>query len=495
MKLKNLIKNISLVFIFLAMILSCQNYTKIENSDMYHYWVEHYLQNANDDEYTRVDIEKESVLGYESEVKYTSTTGNYYKGFIVQPITPMEIANDGSTVVKIYYDRRIITLKLDLDGGEGTTEIRGRYGATVTAPTAPTKAGYIFAGWSNSWSNELPSTFPSQGETYTAQWVKLYTITYDLAGGSWENGFTPTKVCKENTEIILPTFVNTKKENYIFAGWYDENGDRIKPIPSDTAENITITAKWAKTPPEGFAFVQGATTKDKKIIPNLYVCDHEVTQAEYEEYCSYTYTDDANRTPSSRYGVGDNYPAYNVSWFDTLVYCNKRSIAEGLTPCYTINSSTDPADWGDIPYLSSHENLASWETVACDFTANGYRLPTSDEWVYAASGGNVLFGTQYTYAGSDIIDEVAWYQDNSGSKAHEVKGKKPNDFGLYDMSGNVWEWCWWEYNDDLCMNFGGSWNRSAEYCTVSPFDYQFANAYFRYYNTIGFRVVRTAIVE
>ena len=140
--------------------------------------------------------------------------------------------------------------------------------------------------------------------------------------------------------------------------------------------------------------------------------------------------------------------------------------------------------------------MASWETVACDFTANGYRLPTSDEWVYAASGGNVLFGTQYTYAGSDIIDEVAWYKDNSGSKAHEVKGKKPNEFGLYDMSGNVREWDWgYPFNTIYKrMNFGGSWNSSAEYCTVSRFGYQFANAYYCSWD-IGFRVVRTAIVE
>ena len=72
---------------------------------------------------------------------------------------------------------------------------------------------------------------------------------------------------------------------------------------------------------------------------------YEVTQAEYEKYCSYTGTD----SPSSSYGDGDNYPAYYVSWYDALVYCNKRSMAEGLTPCYSISDSTDPEDWGAVP--------------------------------------------------------------------------------------------------------------------------------------------------
>ena len=258
---------------------------------------------------------------------------------------------------------------------------------------------------------------------------------------------------------------------------------------------------------EDFVYVKGATItgaitasgyttsdifKDGKTltVPNLYVCDHEVTQAEYEKYCTYG----SYCSPSSTYGDGDNYPAYYVSWFDALVYCNKRSIAEGLTPCYTINSSTDPDDWGSIPDSTYHENWSSWWAVTCDFTANGYRLPTEAEGEYAARGGNELSGYQYKYAGSDIIDEVAWYYtDNSDRKTHTVKSKKANGLGLYDMSGNVWEWCWDSYGSDYRYARGGSWLSSADDCTVSS---KFCGIAYRN-NTyhIGFRVVRTAIAE
>ena len=249
MKLKNLTKNISLIFIFLAMILSCQ-YGPIteEEEKYYYYWVEHYLQNIDDDdEYTRADIEKESVYKYESEVKYTSATAKYSEGFIVHPITQMKIANDESTVVKIYYDRKRITLTLDLDGGEGTTEIRGRYGATVTAPTAPTKAGYIFAGW----DPELPSTFPETSGLsnfpwghYTAKWKDTTKITYNLNGGQWAYGFTPEVERKLGTKISLPSVPDIKKTNYTFDGWYDKNGDKIIEISSDTTTDVTVTAQW-----------------------------------------------------------------------------------------------------------------------------------------------------------------------------------------------------------------------------------------------------------
>ena len=247
--------------------------------------------------------------------------------------------------------------------------------------------------------------------------------------------------------------------------------------------------------PANFVYVQGATItgaitasgyttsnifKDGKTVTvgDFYMCDHEVTQAEYTKYCSYGET-------TLDKGSGDNYPAYCVNWYDALVYCNKRSIAEGLTPCYTISDSTDPDDWGTIPTSGD----STWDSVTCDFTANGYRLPTEQEWEYAARGGNGLTGYQYEYAGSNTIGDVAWYNDNSGRKTYEVKSKKANGLGLYDMSGNVWEWCWDTDDSGYRFRRGGGWDNSVGYCTVSYRINNYASDRYPYY---GFRVVRTA---
>jgi len=130
------------------------------------------------------------------------------------------------------------------------------------------------------------------------------------------------------------------------------------------------------------------------------------------------------------YYTGDgNRPVEQVSWYDAVAFCNKLSERNGLQTVYTINGTDVTASW----------------------SANGYRLPTEAEWEYAARGGQQGASAYHVYAGSDNLDQVAWYKDNSGSTTHPVGQKAPNALGLYDMSGNVWQWCW-----DWYENYSGS---------------------------------------
>ena len=188
-------------------------------------------------------------------------------------------------------------------------------------------------------------------------------------------------------------------------------------------------------------------------IRSFYMCCHEVTQEEYQAVMG--------ENPS--HFKGDKRPVEQVSWYDAVAYCNKLSRAEGLTPCYT--------------------------GYSCNFNANGYRLPTGAEWEYAAREGKSH--SSYIYSGSDDIRSVAWYEYNSKNMTHNVMTKAPNRLGLYDMTGNVWEWCWDRYSSSSSnrVGRGGSWSLSADYCAVSYRGYYYPD--FRYYN-LGFRVVRNA---
>lgn len=161
----------------------------------------------------------------------------------------------------------------------------------------------------------------------------------------------------------------------------------------------------------------------------------------------------------------------SCGWYRVIEFCNKLSVMDGLAPVYLSRGETDASKWKDkLP------------EVVWNKKANGYRLPTVEEWQYAAKGGQ-----EFKYSGSDNIDEVAWYYDNSGKKAHPVAQKAPNGYGLYDMSGNLGELCWDSYGFWDHYYCGGSLygaSRAGD-CEV---DSKYCESI--YENSFGFRIVR-----
>ena len=321
------------------------------------------------------------------------------------------------------------------------------------------------------------------------------------------------------------------------------NGEPIRPVyVGSTGGNSGNT----NSIPDDFVLVTGSridfnigygvfrSCEDYPItIRNLYVCNHEVTQKEYEQYCIYGTDKDEEGNlgtqfaPTSAHGTGDNFPVYFVSWHDAIVYCNLRSLDEGLTPVYSLPKpktnpndpvvySTKPSEWVDIvtsgdkycgPNLNYYYDIYSnswsnwewissspgYESVRINEDANGYRLPTTEEWEYFARGGQELKGAEAAYEHSgaiddDAIDNVAHHAQypygsfNEDSTTFECgKDVNPNSLGLYDLCGNVKEWCFDLVDDDgqRWIIDGVEYDRNAMYTCDRK-------------STIGFRVVRNA---
>ena len=222
-----------------------------------------------------------------------------------------------------------------------------------------------------------------------------------------------------------------------------------------TVETITVKGvSFNMIKVQGGTFTMGATSEqgsdadsDEKpthqvTLSDYYIGETEVTQELWQAVMGTTIQEQAKKGmyDTSLYGVGNSYPMYYISWDDCQTFITKLN----------------------------------------QLTGKNFRLPTEAEWEYAARGGQKSRG--YKYAGSNTLSDVAWYGDNSSSKTHPVQQKQANELGLYDMSGNVFEWCqdWYGgYSSSAQTNptgpvsgsdrvfRGGSWNYNARYCRVS----------------------------
>jgi formylglycine-generating enzyme len=295
-------------------------------------------------------------------------------------------------------------------------------------------------------------------------------------------------VCAAKLELILERSVDLREWERVPIGSGNTSVDGTVLVPADASAGF-YRLRMGRYESAGMVLVQGGTLSTSNalsgtVVSTFFIGRHEVTWGDWQ----------AVRAPAAAngYDIGavgegcaDDHPVHSVNWFDVLKWCNLKSELDGLTPVYT--------EGGGVYKTGQPDHT----TISQNLSANGYRLPMDAEWEFAARGGNQTNG--YVYSGSNDLNAVGWYQDNSGGSACDMSaghgtwpvGQKAfNELGLYDMSGNVWEWCWDQSGTIPIRRIrGGSWNGVADYCPVSA---RFLSYPDGRWNDFGFRLARTA---
>ncbi|OFO31728.1 transcriptional regulator [Fusobacterium sp. HMSC064B11] len=236
---------------------------------------------------------------------------------------------------------------------------------------------------------------------------------------------------------------------------------------------------------------------EEKVVFDIGVCKYPTTQKMWLE---------VTESNPSKFKDNDK-PVENISWWEALEYCNRLSERYKLEPVYVIiyeDSNKISLKINQIGGSPTEPNEANFKNT------EGFRLPTEIEWEWFTRGGEKAVDKEifdYTYSGSNDIDEVAWYDANSNKSTQNVGLKKPNQLGLYDCSGNVREWCYdttenieneKEYVYKSCSKYrqlrGGSWNSPKASCIIYDRSYGLAIEA-KSYESVGFRIVRTILIK
>ena len=271
-------------------------------------------------------------------------------------------------------------------------------------------------------------------------------IREELGDGSYYYYSEKVELFDGDMTTITAKMQKIYSEEYYIKNQMYKEYLKIYPNGKYAAQAKSESANVIKNISKNMIIVEGGT------LDSFYIGKYEVTQKEWQEVMG--------NNPSNF--TGERNPVENVSWYDAVAYCNKLSEMAGLTKYYNII-----------------------DTNVTIIGGKGYRLPTDAEWEFAARGGNKSAG--YKYSGSNNIDEVAEY-DNKSTKP--VGGRKANELGLYDMSGNVYEWCYncYGYEDSQRVFRGGSFRSSTDQCILT---YRKSNSPYTRLELIGFRLARS----